>query len=493
MSVPVRWLLQRRELALRLSAGENGADRGIDFVAPTELLDPRPWLSGGELLLTTGLALQPSEGAAYVRRLVEANVAALGFGTGLSHSVVPTSVRAEADALGLSVVEVPFDTPFAVVNRAVVNRLAEQEYELVRRAADTQVRITRAALRGGVRAIVRELAVATDASVAYVAERTEAIVAHPPSSGGDLAAEVAALRREGSVAVSGPGRALIVQPVTQGRVAEGHLAVRAPRPLQSVELVLLGHAVSLLTLELDKPRRLRDERNRLGANAFRLLLAGALAHEEAMEFLGDAVGSGQRVRVLRLHGQAPAVVRALDTELAQRDRSCYVVTDEDGVTVLLRGGDDVSTVESLLARVPSARTRTLRAGLSAPHRLGDAAAALTQAEHALAAADSARRVVEFDPTRGTTLLGSPAVRTALEAVAASTVDVLVAYDAAHGTALVVSVRAFLEANGHWESAAAEIDVHRHTLRNRIAKAEQVLDVDLGDARVRAELLLALLL
>ena len=55
----------------------------------------------------------------------------------------------------------------------------------MRRAADTQVRITRAALRGGVRAIVRELAVATGASVAYVAERTEAIVAHPPSSGGD--------------------------------------------------------------------------------------------------------------------------------------------------------------------------------------------------------------------------------------------------------------------------------------------------------------------
>ena len=121
------------------------------------------------------------------------------------------------------------------------------------------------------------------------------------------------------------------------------------------------------------------------------------------------------------------------------------------------------------------------------------AAALAQAEHALAAAGSAHPVVEFDPTRGTTLLGSPAVRTALEAVAASTVDVLVAYDAAHGTALVASVRAFLEANGHWESAAAGLDVHRHTLRNRIARAEQVLDVDLGDARVRAELLLALLL
>ena len=96
-------------------------------------------------------------------------------------------------------------------------------------------------------------------------------------------------------------------------------------------------------------------------------------------------------------------------------------------------------------------------------------------------------MVEFDPTRGTTLLGSPAVRTALEA---STVNVLVAYDTAHGTALVTSVRAFLEANGHWESAATELDVHPHTLRNRIAKAEQVLDVDLGDARVRAELLLA---
>lgn len=65
-------------------------------------------------------------------------------------------------------------------------------------------------------------------------------------------------------------------------------------------------------------------------------------------------------------------------------------------------------------------------------------------------------------------------------------------DAQRGTDLVATLRAFLEHNGHWESAAAALGVHRHTLRNRVARAEELLEVDLGSAHVRAELLLALL-
>ncbi|NED68829.1 PucR family transcriptional regulator, partial [Streptomyces sp. SID10244] len=55
-----------------------------------------------------------------------------------------------------------------------------------------------------------------------------------------------------------------------------------------------------------------------------------------------------------------------------------------------------------------------------------------------------------------------------------------------------SVRAYLEANGQWEAAAASLGVHRHTLRGRIARAEEILGCDLSIARVRAELLLAII-
>ena len=53
--LPLRDLL--RELELEVVAGEAGLDRAVRWVHSSELLDPTPWLSGGELLLTTGLQL----------------------------------------------------------------------------------------------------------------------------------------------------------------------------------------------------------------------------------------------------------------------------------------------------------------------------------------------------------------------------------------------------------------------------------------------------
>ncbi|HEY3470775.1 MAG TPA: helix-turn-helix domain-containing protein, partial [Amycolatopsis sp.] len=57
--------------------------------------------------------------------------------------------------------------------------------------------------------------------------------------------------------------------------------------------------------------------------------------------------------------------------------------------------------------------------------------------------------------------------------------------------LVESLRTWLEHHGHWDVAAARLGVHRHTLRNRIRKAEELLGRDLDSPGVRAELWVAL--
>ena len=57
--------------------------------------------------------------------------------------------------------------------------------------------------------------------------------------------------------------------------------------------------------------------------------------------------------------------------------------------------------------------------------------------------------------------------------------------------LVESLRCWLEHHGHWDIAAARLGVHRHTLRNRITKAQELLGRDLDSPGVRAELWVAL--
>ena len=71
------------DLDVRILAGEANLEAPVRWVHISELRDPTPWLSGGELLLTTGLQLDtPDQQREYVARLA---------GHGLSAARVSTS------------------------------------------------------------------------------------------------------------------------------------------------------------------------------------------------------------------------------------------------------------------------------------------------------------------------------------------------------------------------------------------------------------------
>jgi purine catabolism regulator len=57
--------------------------------------------------------------------------------------------------------------------------------------------------------------------------------------------------------------------------------------------------------------------------------------------------------------------------------------------------------------------------------------------------------------------------------------------------LLDAVRVWLAHHGQWDPAATVLGVHRHTLRKRIRRAEELIGRDLDSPGVRAELWLAL--
>ena len=59
----------------------------------------------------------------------------------------------------------------------------------------------------------------------------------------------------------------------------------------------------------------------------------------------------------------------------------------------------------------------------------------------------------------------------------------------YGDELLRSLEAFLEHNGQWERAARELFCHRHTLRYRIRRVEQLTGRDLVE-RARPDRVLA---
>jgi purine catabolism regulator len=64
-------------------------------------------------------------------------------------------------------------------------------------------------------------------------------------------------------------------------------------------------------------------------------------------------------------------------------------------------------------------------------------------------------------------------------------------DSEYGGELLRSLEAFIEHNGQWERAAREVYCHRHTLRYRMRKVEELTGRDLSRAHDRIEFWLAL--
>jgi purine catabolism regulator len=61
----------------------------------------------------------------------------------------------------------------------------------------------------------------------------------------------------------------------------------------------------------------------------------------------------------------------------------------------------------------------------------------------------------------------------------------------YGDELLRSLEVFIDQNGQWERAARELFCHRHTLRYRIRRIEELTGRDLTSARDRIEFWLAL--
>ncbi|MFC7446367.1 PucR family transcriptional regulator [Rhodococcus daqingensis] len=504
MNLPVRWLLSQPELALELRAGAAGLGRDVTFVLTTELSDPSPWLSGGELVLTTGIGVPhgAAECLRYVRELDECGVAAIGFGTGLSYASVPEGLIAAAEEAALPLFEVPLPTPFAAVAKKVMGRLAEREYEAVLRASRAQPKMTRAAIQGGPSATIRELAVASSATVVLLDTAARVIDTHPSTVAPEVLAEVAALAASGSgsavssVALGSAGASVAVQTISVGNVVHGYLAAVSPAQLSHVDQILLGHANSLLALDFEKPRRLRSAQNRLNSESLGLLLSTDLDLGPARDQVGQACDDRGQLRAMTVlceSGDAVSRVEsAVDEQMSGAARQLFARRDDSRLTVLLRGTDDAEFARRLLDGLGRPELRALRVGLSAAHSVDDVVAAVEQSRLTASAAEFGSRPVEFATLAGSALLTFPESRRVLDAVADTMITPLADHDKRQGTELLASLRAYLEANGHWESAAATIGVHRHTLRSRIARIEAILGCDMDVARVRAELLLAII-
>ncbi len=116
----LRALAETPELRLRVLVGEDALDRTVDGVYTTDLLDPRRYLTGGEIVLT-GLMWRrgPADSEAFVAAVTAAGAMALAAGDAALGSV-PDDLVAACRRHRLPLLEVPVDVSFAAITERVL-------------------------------------------------------------------------------------------------------------------------------------------------------------------------------------------------------------------------------------------------------------------------------------------------------------------------------------------------------------------------------------
>ncbi|WP_405906386.1 PucR family transcriptional regulator [Streptomyces sp. NBC_00828] len=537
-------LVHHSALKLTVRAGEERLDVPVRWAHASELADPVPYMEGGELLLITALKLDaedPEVMRRYVKRLAGAGVVGLGFAVGVHYEEIPKALVDAAEEEGLPLLEVPRRTPFLAISKAVSAAIAADQYRAVTAGFAAQRELTKQALNDGPEGLLSSLAGQVDGWAALY-DASGAVVATAPEWAGRRAArltpDVERLRDRpapASSVVGGEDR-VELHSLGTGRRPRAALAVGTAAALGTAERYAVHSAIALLTLTTERSRSLQAAEQRIGAAVLRMLLAGEPDHARAVA--GDLLGAlldapfrlilaesasasaarahaGGHARVADAPVPSAAVVvpdtggdplgalaEVVESAAARSGEAVLVVPDGERLVVLaVDGGAAVAACGEHAVALEAARASVreqsggddteLVVGLSAPVGPIAVGAAYKQAEQALSVARRRGRfLVEHEELAAGSvlpLLADDAVR----AFADGLLRALHEHDATGRGDLVASLRAWLSRHGQWDAAAADLGVHRHTLRYRMRRVEEILGRSLDDADVRMELWLAL--
>jgi purine catabolism regulator len=542
------------DLDVRLLTGESAMDVPVRWVHISEIEDPTPWLSGGELLLTTGMQLDTAERQReFIIRLADHQLAGLGFGTGFAHAEVPPALVQAAAERDFPVFEVPYDVPFIALTEAAFTQLVNEQYAVLRRALAAHERLERVVLsERGLDALASTLSTQIGAAVLVFDARGKPLVskefrrALEPDATARLQSELYSRRREARAFLPSHGdladRSLALPVAADGggeaaraqgeRVPEAWLvAIKDSGPLSDFDRLTLHQAVMIVALELLRGRVAGDTERRLAGDVLSGLAQGELTGTELVRRL-QPFGIGETVASIAVQHPDPwrggpaAIEDALSAGLREDAVHCLVASVETFTYALVAGmeEDELFTLaRSVAGRLPQAiglKDGPLRVGVGRAVAAADARRSFHEARCAAQAlalgvvgepeaqivngsngahTNRSSPAVLMDGVRVATykelgsfqLLLSLQDDEALRLFCDSILGPIEAGEGHYGGELMRSLEAFIEENGQWERAAKRLYCHRHTLRYRIRRVEELTGRNLSSARDRIDFWLAL--
>ncbi len=467
MAISLATLLGVHSLHLsKAGLAETTWHEDINWVAVTELEDPQRFLSGGELVLTTGMRLKSApEQRRFVRQVQRAGAVGIGFGTGLTHDAVPSALIAEANRWGLPIVQVPYETPFIAIGKLVAEaQAADHVAKLERLIAGHQI-LARALLTGGgLTQLLKHLGGMLRTEIALTQ-----FTAHLYNSSTELPS----------------ADTWSSYPIPTGRRDACTLWVRQPFEDSGI----IGYAQNLISVELNNMVKQRQAQRALCGQVLEDVIHGSLETSEAQRRLAGVGLNSTRKNVVLLAVSAAHHKALVSTSVPQPlENAVAAVVGKDLVVVI---NDDGGAAPALARRLSD---HLAEAGIHATIGIGGAYTkpnglrwsyfeARDAASHGLPVNEPERLSLT------SLLLASEDVP--LADMAHESLNPLRAFDATHGAELVTTLESYLNNNGSVAAVAEALTLHRNTVRYRLAQITELTGYDPSVTADRVQLWLSL--
>ncbi|MET9266982.1 PucR family transcriptional regulator ligand-binding domain-containing protein [Amycolatopsis sp. NPDC004079] len=517
----IREVLQLPGLRLRCLAGEAHLDRRIRWVLTSDVLDPRGYLSGGELVLT-GLMWRrgPEDSDAFVAALAESDVACLAAGEA-AYGGVPADLVRACVKHDVPLVEIPQGVSFShvsgSVHQALIGDRQDDLAELLRRRRKLVTSVSR---HGGLDALLALSA--DDPDVPFwlltATGRVPAIApSHPQGTEGETLAREFLTAREfpHRTRIRSGGRTADFSLFPVGddirpRVIGWFLACEGDyRTWSDGTRESMTELAALVSLERER----REEVRRLENSQLELLVADTLAGNPGAP--GELAGQLARMGLddgpyavvagAVTPASAGAIARTVMVDLlvpfSDVPQSIVHATavGTEAIAVIPLHKDIGALTDYIRSRAPLMSLGLDRHQLAIG--ISSAAAGPEALPSALGEARRARKLAELQ-SGALRVVAAQEIDSFEQLLAAVPAEVraayrdrflgpLLAYDSTHHGELVRTLEAFLETDCSWSRCASELHIHVNTLRYRIQRIEALTGKSLTSLQGRLEFTLAL--
>lgn len=467
---------KQMHLHLRTTTPQEKLIRSVSWCAPTEHMDPTPYLGVNALVLTTGMGLNfsdPRTWDAYVERLAAVPVSALAFGLGPAHVSMPKGLIDACNSHGIPLIELPAEIPFALFMRHVWQILSTERYDEQRAGWELADECTRWAAAGASLGKVLEgVAAAVKTRVAILDEQGYELISAGTIQG---TATRSVLRLP-----SGPGHRfqLLVQglpsdtllqpllgPVAAVLAMQLSYTLGAQSPLHSAPAAAFIEAIYAGTKPTNVLRSLAEATGLEPEIPFEaVILAGPSGTKESGTTLLRAVGWRLRVALERTHGSV---------RFAEEPGLLSILLQQPSADA------DIAEICSELLPTKSAFALCI----TPPTELQELPLTLR-----LARRHNTTPGVHQAPTLDLAGIIDGLPNAGLISMAAK---LLAPLDTDTSGALKDTLAAYLRNSGNARLTCEELFIHRNTLAYRTQRIESLLGVNLADGEARALYLLAL--